>query len=193
MYKGQRTRQEILRTAFGLFNAKGYEAVSVSDLMAATGLKKGGIYNHFPSKDELASEAFVYAYNEIAALMLKRMQSADTPAGKLKAVIEHFTQMSSGETLFAGGCPLMNAAIESDCGYPVLRDKVREAFFQLIALVEEQFQMLEQQRGESTFAPREAAVHLVSSLEGALMLCLIGKTHEPLLQTGKILQQIFKL
>ncbi len=193
MYKGERTRQEILRNAFGLFNAKGYGAVTVSDLMDVTGLKKGGIYNHFASKDELASQAFAYACDEITTLMLNRMQSAETPEAKLRAVIEHFTELSSERTLFAGGCPLMNAAIESDCGYPVLRDKVSEAFFQFIGLVEEQFLALERERGELAFEPREAAVHLVASLEGALMLCLIRKTHEPLLQTSKILRQIFQL
>ncbi len=193
MYKGQRTRQEILRTAFGLFNTRGYEAVSVSDLMAATGLKKGGIYNHFSSKDEIASEAFAYAFGEIATLLQNRMQSADTPAAKLKAIMAHFSELSSERTLFAGGCPLMNAAIESDCGYPVLTENVREAFSQFIGLAEEQFQALAQERGELPFTPREAAVHLISSLEGALMLCLISHDREPLLQTSKILNQIFKL
>jgi AcrR family transcriptional regulator len=193
MYKGERTRLEILRQAFGLFNSKGYEAVTVSDLMDVTGLKKGGIYNHFKSKDDLASEAFTYALNEVAALLLKRMHAADTPAGKLKAVIEHFTQMSAEGTLFAGGCPLMNAAIESDCGYPVLREKAREALTKFTGLVEEQFVALERERGESLFTPEEAAVHMVSSLEGALMLSLISKTHEPLRQTSKVLHQIFKL
>lgn len=193
MYKGQRTRQEILRTAFGLFNTRGYEAVSVSDLMAATGLKKGGIYNHFNSKDEIASEAFAYAFGEIATLLQNRMQSADTPAGKLRAIVAHFSELSSERTLFAGGCPLMNAAIESDCGYPVLTENVREAFSQFIGLAEEQFQALARERGELPFTPREAAVHFISSLEGALMLCLISRDREPLLQTSKILNQIFKL
>lgn len=192
MYKGQRTRQEILRTAFGLFNTKGYEAVTVSDLMEATGLKKGGIYNHFNSKDELASEAFSYATSEVSLLLMKRMEAAKTPAGKLKAVIEHFTKLSDESSLFAGGCPLMNAAIESDRGYPVLRDRAREALSKFTALVEEQFLALEQERGKSNFTPREAAVHLISSLEGALMLGLIGNTQEPLLHTSKVLNQIYK-
>jgi TetR/AcrR family transcriptional repressor of nem operon len=30
----------------------------MADLMAATGLKKGGIYNHFRNKDDIALAAF---------------------------------------------------------------------------------------------------------------------------------------
>jgi len=35
----------------------------MSDLMRVTGLQKGGIYNHFRSKDEL--EAFDFAVNRV--------------------------------------------------------------------------------------------------------------------------------
>ena len=64
MTKGERTRQEIVRNAAPLFNTKGYEGTSLSDLMAATGLQKGGIYRHFASKEELAAEAFDYAWGK---------------------------------------------------------------------------------------------------------------------------------
>jgi len=37
----------------------------MSDLMRVTGLQKGGIYNHFRSKDELALEAFDFAVNRV--------------------------------------------------------------------------------------------------------------------------------
>jgi TetR/AcrR family transcriptional repressor of nem operon len=40
MTKGERTRREIVEKAAPLFNQKGYEGTSLSDLMEATGLKK---------------------------------------------------------------------------------------------------------------------------------------------------------
>jgi hypothetical protein len=52
--KGEETRQEIIRKAAPIFNQKGYDGAALSDLMRATGLKKGGIYRHFDSKQELA-------------------------------------------------------------------------------------------------------------------------------------------
>jgi len=42
-------------------NERGLEGTSLADLMEATGLEKGGIYRHFPSKEAVALEAFEYA------------------------------------------------------------------------------------------------------------------------------------
>ena len=47
-----------MEAAAPIFNQHGYEGSSLNDLMEATGLKKGGIYRHFASKEELAAEAF---------------------------------------------------------------------------------------------------------------------------------------
>ena len=55
MSKGQLTRQRIIAQAAPLFNQRGYEGCSINDVMAATGLEKGGIYRHFESKEELAA------------------------------------------------------------------------------------------------------------------------------------------
>jgi len=59
--KSDRTRQLIVEKAAHLFNVKGYAATSMSDIIEATGLAKGGIYGHFKSKEAIASEAFDYA------------------------------------------------------------------------------------------------------------------------------------
>ena len=62
MRKGEQTRQDIIRKAAPIFNQKGYDGAALSDLMRATGLKKGGIYRHFESKQELAVDAFAHAW-----------------------------------------------------------------------------------------------------------------------------------
>ena len=53
MTKGEQTRRKIVAAAAPIFNQHGYEGSSLADLMEATGLKKGGIYRHFSSKEEL--------------------------------------------------------------------------------------------------------------------------------------------
>jgi len=62
MTKGGATREHILHRAATVFNRLGYAAASLSDLEAATGLKTGGIYRHFPGgKEALAVEALRWA------------------------------------------------------------------------------------------------------------------------------------
>jgi AcrR family transcriptional regulator len=50
------TREKILEAAYRLFLEKGYSDVSLSELVSAAGITKGGFYHHFASKDELFAE-----------------------------------------------------------------------------------------------------------------------------------------
>ena len=70
--KGEKTRRRIVEKAAGVFNTKGYFGSSMTDLVREIGLEKGGIYNHFASKEELALEAFDYA----VGTMQERFQAA---------------------------------------------------------------------------------------------------------------------
>jgi len=70
------TKQEILEHALSLFMTKGYEGTSMSDLAAATGIKKASLYAHYSGKEEIFSAVFtgvVEEYREtIQFLTLKR-------------------------------------------------------------------------------------------------------------------------
>jgi TetR/AcrR family transcriptional regulator, transcriptional repressor for nem operon len=46
MSKGEETRHRIVTEAAMLFNRRGFEGGSLSELMKPTGLEKGGIYRH---------------------------------------------------------------------------------------------------------------------------------------------------
>ncbi|HUH27745.1 TetR/AcrR family transcriptional regulator [Gelidibacter sp.] len=49
-------KELILRKAYGLFLKKGYQSVSIKDIMEASNLSKGGIYHHFENKEGILSE-----------------------------------------------------------------------------------------------------------------------------------------
>ncbi|GAB7529603.1 TetR family transcriptional regulator [Pseudomonas sp. 3A(2025)] len=53
----QANRAHIVETASALFRERGYDGVSVADLMAAAGFTHGGFYKHFASKADLIAEA----------------------------------------------------------------------------------------------------------------------------------------
>lgn len=55
--QSQENRARIVETASALFRERGYDGVSVADLMLAAGLTHGGFYKHFESKAELMAEA----------------------------------------------------------------------------------------------------------------------------------------
>jgi AcrR family transcriptional regulator len=49
-----RTRQTILSAAAKVFEERGYQASTISEILNAAGVTKGALYFHFPSKDHLA-------------------------------------------------------------------------------------------------------------------------------------------
>lgn len=53
--KGERTRQAILDSAYGLIIEQGYAATSMRQIADKAGLALGGIYNHFSSKEDVFS------------------------------------------------------------------------------------------------------------------------------------------
>lgn len=57
----EKTRNVILDSAFKLFTAKGFDAVTVDELMENCGLTRGAFYAHFPSKSALYGESIRFA------------------------------------------------------------------------------------------------------------------------------------
>ena len=123
MSKGEATRQRIIAQAAPLLNQRGYEGCSLQDIMSATGLEKGGIYRHFDSKGELAAEAFDFAWATIVSKRFDKLDSIPNHVDRLKQHILNFTVRSG----LPGGCPLLNTAVDSYNGNPVLRERVRKS------------------------------------------------------------------
>ena len=55
--QSQENRARVVAAASALFRERGYDGVSVADLMDAAGLTHGGFYKHFGSKADLMVEA----------------------------------------------------------------------------------------------------------------------------------------
>jgi len=57
----EQSRERIVESASQLFSRKGYDSVSIDDLMKEAGLTRGAFYNHFKNKNEVYAEAIIYA------------------------------------------------------------------------------------------------------------------------------------
>ena len=51
------TRMKIVEVARILFNRRGFNGVTIDEIMAEAGLTRGGFYSHFATKDALYDEA----------------------------------------------------------------------------------------------------------------------------------------
>ena len=168
MTKGEATRQRIIATAAPIFNQRGFDGCSMQDLMEATGLEKGGIYRHFPNKQELAAEAFRFSLAQNVKVRTDHLEDIPSAIETLRTVIKAFVETPS---VIPGGCPLMNTAIDADDGNQVLRDLARTGIqdwrARLSAIVEAGIAKGEIRKKTD---PRRIANTIIATLEGALMI-----------------------
>src|ERR1700735_5152258 len=127
-FRGEVTRRRIVEQSAAVFNQHGYSGTSMSELMAATGLEKGGLYRHFASKQDLAAAAFDYAWETVSEPRWRGLENCTTAIEKLLLLVKNFVEQPP-RTL-PGGCPVLNTAIDSDDGNEVLRGKARAALNQ---------------------------------------------------------------
>lgn len=179
MNKGQQTRRAIVAEAAPLFNQKGFEGTSLSDLMRATGLQKGGIYRHFSSKEELAAVAFDYSWEKAVHERLAGVAEIPNCVDRLKKTIENFVELRIG--LVPGGCPLMNTAVEADDGNAQLRARAKTALQKWTAcLTKITAEGIAKNQISPNVDARDLAQRIIGSLEGALLIARLKKSNAPL-------------
>ncbi|WP_046246022.1 TetR/AcrR family transcriptional regulator [Hymenobacter terrenus] len=129
--KSDRTKQRIIELSAPLFNTKGYAGTSMNDILAATGLTKGGIYGNFSGKDEIAAAAFAHSYGQLRAALARATASQATAQGQVLAILKFYRNYTV-QPVVPGGCPIMNAAVETHDAYPALHRQVRAALAELL-------------------------------------------------------------
>lgn len=170
MSKGEETKEKILHQAAELFNQQGFAGSSISDIMRVTRLQKGGIYNHFKSKDELALLAFDYAIAQIRERNKAALRNKRHAVERLQAIIDVFRSNINNPPI-KGGCPLLNTAVESDDTHPALRDRTQAAMNSWREMICRIIQKgMEKGEIRPTIDADEVATIIISTLEGAVMM-----------------------
>lgn len=169
MSKGQLTKERIIAEAARVFNSRGFTGASVYDIMDAVKLKKGGIYRHFNSKDELALAAFDFAYNRLRRRYKEEVFRPRHAATRLEAILNIHGSLLDDPYL-EGGCPILNTAVESVDTHPDLRAKAQWAMDEWRNTVWMVIRKgIERRELKEVDAERFSTV-MIASLEGAVML-----------------------
>ena len=175
MSKARQTKARIIHQAAELFNQKGYAGSSIADVMQATGLKKGGIYNHFKSKDELALAAFDYAVSLMSQKIWQAVKTKLNAIERLQALVSAYL-IYIDQPPIAGGCPILNTAIEADDLDSPLRDRALAAINSWRGLIVRIIQTgIKKQEVRSTVEPDTVATIIICTIEGAIMMSQLEK------------------
>lgn len=141
----------------------------MADISEATGLEKGGVYNHFDSKDALALAAFDYSYGLIRKRLDAAVRDAADPVRRLQAIVDVYREVAR-KPVVPGGCPILNTATEADDTHPALRDRARRAMDGWHGLVAA---AAADASRDGRLDPADAAslaTFVIAALEGAIML-----------------------
>jgi TetR/AcrR family transcriptional regulator, transcriptional repressor for nem operon len=180
MTKSERTRQFIVEKTAPLFNTKGFEGTSLSDLTEATGLTKGALYGNFADKDEIALEAFRYSAKKVKGMVRDHLLPGKSHKKQLTLLLEFYARYVF-EPPVVGGCPLLNSAIEVDDHRISMRKIVAS---ELVATVDFIASLLKNGVKANEFRkdikPHQLAYTFFCSIEGALMFSRVERSTEPM-------------
>jgi AcrR family transcriptional regulator len=95
--KGGETRGRLVESAAVLFMERGYTATSLSDLIAAAGLTKGGFYFHFASKADVALEVVRSRAERLQAEVLAAASEYERASEQVAAMVRALVGAIGGD------------------------------------------------------------------------------------------------
>jgi TetR/AcrR family transcriptional regulator, transcriptional repressor for nem operon len=184
------TKEHIIQKSASLFNTKGYNGCSLHDIMDATGLKKGGIYNHFATKDEIAFQSFDYSFNLIKLRFKDALSNCNNSYEKIMAIIGVFASFHD-DPVTRGGCPIFNTAVDSSGIHPSLTEKARTAINHLKRYIEIKIdEGIESGEFKSGLKSEELSTLILISMEGALIMARVNNDIGPVQTVVKHLTEM---
>jgi len=135
----ERSRQEILDVAFFEVFTRGFQGVSVDDIVKKTSLTKGAFYHHFPTKLDLG---YALVEEVISPMILDRwitpLENYENP---LKGILKQMKLLigDADPEQLKWGCPLNNLVQEMSPVDDGFRQRLQTALNLWIDKMEEQF------------------------------------------------------
>jgi AcrR family transcriptional regulator len=149
--------------------------VTVDAVLAESGAPRGSVYYHFPGgRNELIGAAVEVAGERMRETM-ERASDGAGPQEALAAFADFWkTRLVSSD--FRAGCPIVAAAVDYEHLVPEAKEAVREVFAQwhdlLVGVLT--------QAGRTPARAQSLATLGISAVEGAVLMCRIRGSHQPL-------------
>jgi TetR/AcrR family transcriptional repressor of nem operon len=167
--KGIRTRERVLAGATEIFHRQGFSGTTIHDLIRETGVKKGNLYHHFSSKEEMGLEVLTRARGDFFTFLDKSMQG-DRPSARLANHFKAIVRYHESRNL-VGGCIFGNTALEMSDRNETYRDIIHSVFEEWRSRIRD---ILESavRSGEvrKDLDPEAMAKHVVATIEGGILV-----------------------
>jgi TetR/AcrR family transcriptional repressor of nem operon len=161
----EKHREAIIDAAAQLVRERGFDSVSVPDLMAKVGMTHGGFYRHFASKEALAPLAFARAFSTVDSFL--DTATTNHPADPDGALREFFATYLSSTHRDDPGAGCATAALAGDIARAAPGCVAQQAY---IHGVEQTMDKLEAIRSNPSPQAHQQALVTLSTMVGALLL-----------------------
>ncbi len=157
------TRRNIVRSARRLFNRRGFDEVSIDEIMAGAGLTRGGFYAHFKTKDELYAEAVTLILEEHPSEHWDDLglDLSDGNAGR-SIVSAYLSQQHLDD--IDGSCPMIALPSDIARGGPAVKLAFRQVFGAMVGMFDASLD------DEDEVSRRERALAIASLCVGGMVL-----------------------
>jgi TetR/AcrR family transcriptional repressor of nem operon len=118
------TKDEILLKSSDVFRVKGYHNTSMQDLAEASGLLKGSLYYHFPSKEMLMKDLLVSIHTYLINKVFPIAEDTSlTPEERMEKLLKKMGKLLLEKE---GGCLIGNTTLETVGVVPEFQSVLRE-------------------------------------------------------------------
>lgn len=170
-------REGIVEAAARLYREKGLDGVGLAEITRDAGLTHGGLYRHFESKDALAREACLRAFEwtiiPLDGLEQPDAEATDASAARFQAMVHSYLSVNHRDHP-GEGCPAAALATDAARAGP----EMSEVFAQGVERNIQRFMRVLQ--GDDP-EKRARTIAILSSMVGALVLARATAAGNPVL------------
>ncbi len=172
----ENTRLKILKAAFEEMHQHGFQGMRVDRVLEKTGLKKGAMYHHFPSKQALGYAVLEELIEKrIQELWIDPLENYDDPLDGLYQLFDSIGQIWP-DAFFYLGCPLNKLAQEMSPIDEGFRKRI-EGFFQFWQNAAAEALQKGQEKGivDASVNVQDSALFIIAVIEGILGMTKIQR------------------
>ena len=178
--KGDVTKERILFEGAKIVHLKGYHATGLQEILKAAGVPKGSFYFYFNSKKEFGLQLIDFYTANVTQKGMKLLERSNiSPLAGMQEFLRWISYQST-RLGYKGGCPIGNLAQELGDTDEEFREKLHDAYQQLIGL--HALFLAEARKAGEISTDRdidELAELIYNCFQGALIQMKLGKTLDP--------------
>ncbi len=170
------SRRQIVDAARTLLHRQGYQGTGLAQIIVTSGAPRGSVYFLFPGgKEEIAVAAITASTREFEQLIGTAFEHTDSAAECIRWLGRHFATRLE-DTGFREGCPVATVALDSAPASAPLTSACRAAYEAWSTALASGLTGY----GIPAADARNLATFVLTSLEGAMVLCRAYQSTGPL-------------